>query len=114
MKYILSLLLIFGLGFAVISCNGGESSTVKIEKATDKNGKEYKSPYICPMVCKGSGSTEPGKCPACGMNYVATAYKHERGGHNHDHSGHNHSHDHSGHSHSGVPHDHDGDGKPDH
>ncbi len=105
MKYILSLLLIFGLGVAVISCNSGESSTVKIEKATDKNGKEYKSSYICPMVCKGSGSEQPGKCPACGMNYVATAYKHERSGHNHDHSGH---------SHSGVPHDHDGDGKPDH
>jgi len=109
MKYILSLLLVFGLGVAVISCNSSDSSTTKIEKATDKNGKEYKSPYICPMVCKGSGSTQPGKCPACGMNYVATAYKHtnDHSGHNHDHSGHDH-------GHGGHNHDHDGDGKPDH
>ena len=112
MKYLLSLILVFGLGFTLISCNNSDSSAVKIEKATDKNGKEYKSSYICPMSCKGSGSDQPGICPACKMNYVASAYKHinNNSSHNHDHSGH----DHSGHNHGSVPHDHDGDGKPDH
>jgi hypothetical protein len=33
-------------------------------------GKEYSSAYICPMHCEGSGSDEPGTCPACGMDYV--------------------------------------------
>jgi len=107
MKYLLSLMLIFGLGVAVISCNSSDSSTTKIEKATDKNGKEYKSSYICPMSCKGSGSDQPGKCPACKMDYVASAYKPKTNTHNHDHSGHNH-------GHGGHAHDHDGDGKPDH
>jgi hypothetical protein len=37
----------------------------------DKTGPEYTSAYICPMHCKGSGSDKPGKCPACGMDYVA-------------------------------------------
>ena len=109
MKYLLSLILVLGLGFTVISCNSSDSSTTKIEKATDKNGKEYKSAYICPMTCKGSGSDKPGKCPACKMDYVATAYKPKTNTNTHDHSGHNH--DHGGHGHA---HDHDGDGKPDH
>lgn len=38
--------------------------------ATDQNGPEYTSAYICPMHCEGSGSAEPGKCPTCGMDYV--------------------------------------------
>ncbi len=51
------------------------------EKAeVDKTGKEYTSAYVCPMHCEGSGSAEPGKCPACGMAYVK----------NEDHEGHNH------------------------
>ncbi len=121
MKCLLSfIMVVFALGITVTSCNNSESSGVKIEKATDKNGKEYQSAYICPMYCKGSGSNQPGKCPACKMDYVANASKvktnthtHDHSGHNHNHShGHNHGHDHSGHGH--VPHDHDGDGKPDH
>ena len=108
MKYLLSfIMVIFALGITAISCNSSDSSTTKIEKATDKNGKEYKSSYICPMSCKGSGSDKPGTCPACKMNYVASAYKPKPDAHNHDHSGHNH-------SHGGHAHDHDGDGKPDH
>jgi ABC-type nickel/cobalt efflux system permease component RcnA len=35
------------------------------------DGPEYTSAYICPMHCPGSGSDQPGKCPACGMDYVA-------------------------------------------
>jgi hypothetical protein len=38
---------------------------------SEKQGKEYTSAYICTMHCEGSGSTEPGTCPACGMDYVA-------------------------------------------
>lgn len=45
-------------------------------------GKEYTSAYVCPMHCKGSGSEEPGKCPVCGMDYVART-DHEANGHTH-------------------------------
>ncbi len=123
---ILALAFTLTLGMMLVSCN----SSPKIEKATDVNGSEYTSAYICPMYCKGSGSAQPGKCPACKMDYVANAKlkqpqnNHSGHSHGHDHSGHNHSHDHSSHNHnhdhSGQqqpkrhPHDHDGDGKPDH
>ena len=52
----------------------------------DQQGKEYTSAYICPMYCTGSGSEEPGKCPVCGMDYVANPknQQHE------DHEGHGH------------------------
>lgn len=39
----------------------------------DMSGPEYTSAYICPMYCEGSGSDAPGKCPVCGMDYVAKA-----------------------------------------
>ena len=45
-------------------------------------GKEYTSAYVCPMHCKGSGSEEAGKCPVCGMSYVAQA-DHVKDGHSH-------------------------------
>ena len=45
-------------------------------------GKEYTSAYVCPMHCKDSGSEEPGKCPVCGMSYVAQA-DHVKDGHSH-------------------------------
>jgi len=52
-------------------------------------GKEYTSRYICPMHCEGSGSDEPGQCPACGMDYVLNKdYRDEHDGH--DHNGHDH------------------------
>lgn len=83
------------------------------EKASDKQGKEYTSAYICPMHCKGSGSDKAGNCPVCKMAYVANKdAKAAPASHDgHDHSGHNHDgHDHSGHSHDdGHDHsDHDG------
>lgn len=35
------------------------------------DGKEYTSAYVCQMHCKDSGSDVEGKCPVCGMDYVA-------------------------------------------
>jgi hypothetical protein len=63
--------------------------------ATEQQGKEYTSAYICPMHCADSGSEEPGKCPVCGMDYVKNENTTEEGssndGHDHDeHDGHNH------------------------
>lgn len=60
---------------AFISC-GGNSST------TEQQGKEYTSAYICPMHCEGSGSDTAGKCPVCGMDYVANE-NHQSDGHQH-------------------------------
>jgi hypothetical protein len=55
---------------------------------SDKTGKEYTSAFVCPMHCEGSGSHEAGKCPVCGMDYVANAdFKPEGEG---DHEGHDH------------------------
>ena len=85
LKSIFTICLIFVACSIFISCSGGtqETKTVKIEKATDKNGKEYTSRYICPMHCKGSGSEVKGqKCPACEMDLVENR--------NHAHYGHNH------------------------
>ena len=62
-----------------------EKAEPKIEKATDLEGPEYTSAYICPMYCVGSGSDEMGQCPACGMDYVVNEKKDAPG-----HEGHNH------------------------
>lgn len=75
-------------GFAMSSCNNASKDAkdateetmddaadtaeeAVIEKAADETGMEYTSAYVCPMHCKGSGSAEAGKCPVCGMDYVA-------------------------------------------
>ena len=50
--------------------------------AEGKTGKEYTSAYVCPMHCEGSGSAEAGKCPVCGMDYVALE-DHKSDGHTH-------------------------------
>ena len=60
--------------FALSSCGGNHDEA--------HEGKEYTSAYICPMHCEGSGSEEMGKCPACGMDYVANK-DHKGEGHNH-------------------------------
>jgi hypothetical protein len=65
----------------------------------DKSGKEYTSKYICPMHCEGSGASEAGTCPVCGMDYVINKkYKGEEGddhsGHDHGEEGDDHDHDH--------------------
>ena len=46
-------------------------------------GTAYNSNYICPMHCEGSGSDSAGKCPVCGMDYVALK-EHLKDGHNHN------------------------------
>jgi hypothetical protein len=45
-------------------------------------GAAYTSAYVCPMHCEGSGAAEAGKCPKCGMDYVAQA-DHVKDGHKH-------------------------------
>ena len=45
-------------------------------------GVAFTSAFVCPMHCEGSGSDEPGTCPACKMDYVALV-KHTQDGHRH-------------------------------
>lgn len=70
-----------------------EPAAPKIEKP-DTSGPEYTSKYICPMFCKGSGSDQPGVCPACGMDYVLNENLDEP-----DEPAHDHSHGDSSHQH---------------
>lgn len=113
MRNLLTLLFLSFFAFAITSC--GDSTTTSEEEGSvleeqpaeaepseaapaevDKSGPEYTSAYICPMHCPGSGSAEPGVCPACGMDYVMN--EEMEGGESHD--GHDHSEgDHSGHNH---------------
>ncbi len=92
--------LILGLGVFASCKQGGEQAasegTSTEQPATPAaaphgESKEYTSAYVCPMHCQGSGSDAAGKCPACGMDYVAQA-DHVKDGHKHgeDHSGHTH------------------------
>jgi len=46
-------------------------------------GAAFTSAYVCPMHCEGSGSEEEGKCPTCGMAYIAQA-EHTKDGHKHE------------------------------
>ncbi|MEZ4896214.1 MAG: heavy metal-binding domain-containing protein [Saprospiraceae bacterium] len=98
MRKLFYLLTICAMVWMLGSCgsNSGESNSQESmdqqEAATDRamdttsvhgNGKEYTSAYVCPMHCEGSGSDEPGKCPVCGMDYVAQA-EHIKDGHSHE------------------------------
>ena len=110
-----TLLTIFAMALFIFSCgdsghshdeNGehAEETTTQSDENTeaDKTGKEYTSAHICPMHCKGSGGDEPGKCPACGMDYVVNEnYKSNSEAAEDSDS-------------DGVEHDHDGDGHADH
>lgn len=58
------------------------TSTEASTEAAHGEGKAYTSAYVCPMHCEGSGSEAAGKCPVCGMDYVAQA-EHTGDGHNH-------------------------------
>ena len=90
-QFLIIAIVFISFSSAMISC-GGKSKT-----ATEQQGKEYTSAYICPMHCEGSGSAEAGTCPVCGMDYVINDDHKEDG---HDHDEHNHDeHDHEGHSH---------------
>jgi len=71
---IFGLSLLCAASFTFYACGG--------EAAPHGEGKEYTSAYVCPMHCKDSGSDEAGKCPVCGMDYVAQA-GHTEDGHTH-------------------------------
>jgi hypothetical protein len=91
----MSLGLVLGLFLTLVACGGKQEpqqgadtgEMKEMPAAGDESGPEYTSAYICPMHCPGSGSAEPGKCPACGMDYVkndkASASEPGHEGHNH-------------------------------
>lgn len=68
-----------GASLILISCspsvNEKDGSASEKSQEIEQQGPEYTSAYICPMHCEGSGSAEPGKCPVCGMDYVANDSK---------------------------------------
>jgi hypothetical protein len=98
MKYLFFILLL-GLGFT--ACKHNHSHDSDKSETVDKSGPEYTSTFICPMHCKGSGSDKPGKCPVCGMDYVANEDLDNvsSGGDGHDHDGHDHDDDDHDHNH---------------
>ena len=65
----LLLLTVFSVGLFFTACDNQSKTETQTEQAT-KKGKAYTSAYVCPMHCEGSGSSQPGECPACGMEYV--------------------------------------------
>ena len=81
-----SLVIILFLMVFCLACGGGQSNDHSGHEHTEEvhgEGKEFTSDYICPMHCSGSGSDEAGKCPVCGMDYVAQA-EHTKDGHKHN------------------------------
>lgn len=88
LKSISKLTLIVSLSLFIWSCGGNASqdhsghSHDATEAAAHGEGKAYTAAYVCPMHCEGSGSEEAGKCPVCGMDYVAQA-DHAKDGHTH-------------------------------
>ena len=90
LKSIGLLTLLFSFSLFLLSC-GGNSTNDKMEHQHDAThteeahhgeSKAHTAAYVCPMHCDGSGSEEAGKCPVCGMNYVAQA-EHTKDGHKH-------------------------------
>lgn len=79
--FFISFVAVAGILVSVSACKS-KVETPAQEKAVmekvDQSGPEYTSKYICPMHCKGSGSDQPGVCPACGMDYeLNPAHQHE-------------------------------------
>ncbi|GAB2960466.1 hypothetical protein GCM10027048_30250 [Hymenobacter coalescens] len=52
---------------------GGETINARFDKLASTAAKAKATSYVCPMGCKGSESTKPGKCPTCGMDLVKKA-----------------------------------------
>lgn len=89
------LIFLFAAALALASCgsssgeahshNGETHSHEETATSTETHtgGKEYSSAYICPMHCEGSGSSQPGTCPVCGMDYVVKV-EHIKDGHSHE------------------------------
>ena len=74
----------------------GHDHDAHMEGEGDKTGPEYTSRYICPMYCEGSGASEPGICPVCGMDYVLNEkYQEADSMQQQDHDHHEHDHDHA-------------------
>lgn len=80
LKFILFASLLACTSVAILSCGGSTT-------ASEEQGKEYTSTYVCPMHCEGSGSEEAGTCPVCGMDYVKNEDNTTDG---HSHDGHDH------------------------
>lgn len=90
-KFLLYPIACLAFGLCLASCGNKANHSVPTEQA-DQQGKEYTSAYICPMHCEGSGSSNEGVCPVCGMDYVQNK-EHQKDEHMHDghmHDGHNH------------------------
>lgn len=86
MKLLKTILLAFSLlAIAATATNCGHKAPEATEDATQEQGKEYTSAYICPMYCSGSGSDAPGKCPVCGMDYVENKKQDSPGHEGHGH-----------------------------
>ena len=90
-------ILLFAFAFATLalaSCKSEPKTETTTETTTETATTTDKVTYACPMDCeKGKTYSEPGKCPVCEMELVASndaaAESHE--GHNHDdHEGHEH------------------------
>jgi hypothetical protein len=92
MKYFKLLFLGVVISAVAIACgnnahdhDGGamhENGDADASQEPHGDGPEYTSAYVCPMHCEGSGSDKPGKCPVCGMDYVANT-DHMKDGHKH-------------------------------
>ncbi|GAB3840863.1 heavy metal-binding domain-containing protein [Hymenobacter jeollabukensis] len=52
---------------------GSETINARFDKLASTSAKAKAVGYVCPMGCKGSESTKPGKCPTCGMDLVKKA-----------------------------------------
>jgi predicted nucleic acid binding AN1-type Zn finger protein len=75
--------LLFLGALSFTACNDTAKTEANTTNTTQENkGKAYTAAYICPMHCEGSGSEAPGKCPVCGMDYVANK-THSHDGHKH-------------------------------
>lgn len=94
-KFLIMTIAMFSFGLSVTSCGSKGAKGSDATEEVDMSGSEYTSAYVCPMHCEGSGSHEAGKCPVCGMDYVANADVKAADGDGHDHDGD----DHDGHNH---------------
>lgn len=97
-KSMTALMLVLSISFAFTACGDTATETeTAVETAVETTveaaveaaveaphgeGKEFTSAYVCPMHCTDSGSDAEGKCPTCGMAYVAQT-EHTGNGHKH-------------------------------
>lgn len=85
-KFLGILAIAFSFSLSISSCGSGHDHSHD-QEATHSHeshgeGPAYTSAYVCPMHCEGSGSDQEGKCPVCGMDYVAHE-SHVKNGHTH-------------------------------